>query len=351
MNALPPFSVMERAVKDRDASFDGAFFTAVKTTGVFCRPSCPAKTPLPQNREYYPSARDAIFAGYRPCKRCRPMHTNGESPEWVVQLLQEVDQDPSSRFTDKQLRGLGVDPARVRRYFLKQYGMTFQVYCRGRRLGAALGRIRKGENLDTIALEHGYDSHSGFRDAFSRTFGQPPGKSRSSDCIVTTRLESPVGPLLVGACTNGICLLEFTDRRALETQFEVLRQRFGCAIVPGEHELLERMQSQLDEYFAGKRTEFDIPLSYPGTAFQSKVWDALRRIPYGKTISYEDLAREVGVPNGQRAVGRANGQNRIAIVIPCHRVINKNGSLGGYGGGLWRKTALLELEQHRLAQS
>jgi AraC family transcriptional regulator of adaptative response/methylated-DNA-[protein]-cysteine methyltransferase len=157
-------------------------------------------------------------------------------------------------------------------------------------------------------------------------------------------MESPVGPLVAGATDEGVCLLEFSDRRMLEGQLAAVRQRFG-PVLPGTHPLLERLKAELSEYFAGTRREFTVPLVYPGTPFQVKVWDALRRIPYGETISYEKLAWAVGTPRGQRAVGHANGLNRIAIVIPCHRVVNKDGKLGGYGGGLWRKQLLLDLER------
>jgi AraC family transcriptional regulator of adaptative response/methylated-DNA-[protein]-cysteine methyltransferase len=209
----------------------------------------------------------------------------------------------------------------------------------------ALQQIRKGTRLDDVALGLGYESHSGFREAFARTFGQPPGRSRQAGCLVTAWVESPLGPLLMAATEAGICLLEFTDRRALETQFVTLRRHFGCAIVPGSHAHLEQLKVELAEYFAGQRTEFDVPVVYPGSSFQQAVWEQLRRIPYGQTRSYEEVARAVGTATAQRAVGRANGQNRIAIVIPCHRVVNKDGKLGGYGGGLWRKQFLLDLER------
>jgi AraC family transcriptional regulator of adaptative response/methylated-DNA-[protein]-cysteine methyltransferase len=212
-------------------------------------------------------------------------------------------------------------------------------------MGKALEQIRQGADLDEVALGNGYDSHSGFREAFGRTFGRPPGRSRGTDCVVAGWVESPVGPLVVAARAEGICLLEFTDRRMLETQFDTLRQRFGCAIVPGRHEHLDQLQDELAQYFAGKLTEFRVPVVYPGSPFQCKVWDRLRQIPYGETLSYEALAREIGSPGAQRAVGRANGQNRIAIILPCHRVVNKDGQLGGYGGGLWRKEFLLDLER------
>jgi AraC family transcriptional regulator of adaptative response/methylated-DNA-[protein]-cysteine methyltransferase len=345
MYRVPPLTVLEKAVRERDTAFDGVFFVAVRTTGIFCRPSCPAKPPLPKNREYFATAREAIFAGYRPCKRCRPLDTNGRPPDWLAGLLAEVEGEPAERISDTDLRCRGIDPARVRRYFVKHYGMTFQAYCRGRRLGEALRKIRKGVGVDDVALGHGYESLSGFRDAFLKTFGQPPGQARTADCIVTTWVESPVGPLLAGARPEGVCLLEFTDRRALETQFATVRQRFACAVVPGTHDHLDQLKDELARYFAGSLRDFTVPLVYPGTPFQQKVWNQLRKIPYGETLSYEAMADAVGAPGAQRAVGRANGQNRIGIVIPCHRVVNKSGKLGGYGGGLWRKEFLLALER------
>jgi AraC family transcriptional regulator, regulatory protein of adaptative response / methylated-DNA-[protein]-cysteine methyltransferase len=349
MQHLPSTSEMIRAVRQSDAGYDGVFFVAVRTTGIFCRPSCPARKPLPKNCEYHATVRQALFAGYRPCRRCRPLDVSGRPPDWVQRLLQRVEQDPAQRIRDGDLRAMTVDPARARRYFLKHYGMTFHAYCRGRRMGEAFTQIREGAKLDDVVLGNGYESHSGFREAFARTFGQPPGKSRSRECIVAAWLESPLGPLVAGATAKGICLLEFTDRRMLETQFATIRKRFDCAVVPGKHEYLEQLQSELEQYFAGKLTEFRVPLEYPGTPFQQKVWQELLRIPYGETCSYEGLADAIAAPGAQRAVGRANGQNRIGIVIPCHRVVNKGGQLGGYGGGLWRKQFLLDLERSVIA--
>src|SRR5262249_23180328 len=152
---------------------------------------------------------------------------------------------------DGDLRVRGIDPARARRYFLRSYGMTFQAYSRARRLGKALGQIRNGADLDDVALGTGFDSHSGFRDAFQRTFGKPPGTSRAAECIVTAWLESPLGPLVAGATDEGICLLEFSDRRMFDGQFKALRKRFGCAIVPGENQWLDQLRKELTDYFEG----------------------------------------------------------------------------------------------------
>ncbi len=329
----------------RDASYDGVYFVAVTTTGVFCRPSCPAKKPLARNVEYYATAREALFAGYRPCKRCRPLATNGRPPRWVEQLLAVVERDPSARLRDQDLRDMSIDPSRARRYFKQHYGMTFQAYNRARRLGGALTRIREGKKVTNVALEHGYASDSGFRDAFAKTFGKPPGRGRSEACIVVRTVEGPVGPLILCATEEAVCLLEFTDRRALETQVAALRKRFDCAIVPGTNDRIAQARDELSAYFAGKLKQFRVPITYPGTPFQETVWKRLLQIPYGQTISYDRLARDIDSRGSQRAVGTANGKNRIAIIIPCHRVVNKSGQLGGYGGGLWRKQHLLELEQ------
>ena len=342
---LPPTTEMERAYRKRDASYDGVFFLAVRTTGVFCRPSCPARKPFATNVEYFPSAREAIFAGYRPCKRCRPLDTNGKPPEWVGQLLSVVEKNPTARYSDAYIRSLGIEPARARRFFLKHYGMTFQAYCRGRRLGKSFEQIRLGADLDDVALGYGYASHSGFREAFVKTFGLPPGKSKTTDCIVTAWIESPLGALVAAATSEGICLLEFSDRRMLEHQFTKLRSHFKCAIVPGENSHIAQLRQELEEYFQGKRKKFSVKLVFPGSPFEQQVWNTLLKIPCGSTVSYEEIAVSIGSPKASRAVGRANGMNRIAIVIPCHRVINKNGELGGYGGGLRRKQMLLALER------
>ena len=212
-------------------------------------------------------------------------------------------------------------------------------------MSEALTSIREGGRLSHVALDSGFQSESGFRDAFAKVFGKTPGRSRSETCVVTAMFESPVGPLLAGTTNEGVCLLEFCERRALKKQIEAVQRRFECAVVPGRHRLLERLRLELNRYFDRRLTSFTVPLVYPGTPFQQRVWSELLKIPYGRTIAYETLARRAGRPGAQRAVGTANGANRIAIVIPCHRVVNKDGKLGGYGGGLWRKQYLLELEQ------
>ena len=344
LQALPPRPEMERAFLSSDASYNGLFFTAVRTTGIFCLPSCPARKPLPCNVEFFSTVKDALFAGYRPCKRCRP--TESGAPDWVRSLLEAVESGSAPRLTESSLRQRGLEPARVRRYFLREYGMTFQAYCRARRLGRSFEAIREGGAINDAVFDAGFQSHSGFRSAFTRMFGAPPGRTEAAGCIHLKWIETPLGPMIAGTADSGICLLEFTDRRMLETQFAVLRRRFALPMIPGANDHVSQLEAELAAYFAGQRREFTVPLTFPGSDFEQRVWRKLLEIPYGETRSYRELARNLGQPGASRAVGTANGKNRIAILIPCHRVVNQNGELGGYGGGLWRKRSLLELERN-----
>jgi AraC family transcriptional regulator of adaptative response/methylated-DNA-[protein]-cysteine methyltransferase len=345
MLTLPPISEMHRAVARRDASYDGLFFIAIRSTGIFCRPSCKSRPSLPENREFFATADDAERAGYRACKRCRPLDCTGRPPEWVQALLDAMEAHPKRRWTDRQLRSKGIEPARLRRYFRQHHGMTFQEHMRRRLMGEALLELRRGERLDRVIHRNGYESHSGFRDAFGRTFGGPPGTHRSDKTIVTTVITSPLGPLAAATTDEGICLLEFEPRSDRSEKW--FAQQFDCAVVPGDHQNLRQLRSELVEYFAGRRTNFDVPIVMAGTEFQRRVWRQLCRIDFGKTCSYADIARQVGRPAGVRAVGQANGRNPICIIVPCHRVVNSGGKLGGYGGGLWRKQYLLDLEREQ----
>lgn len=344
LSFLPSRTEMEQAVANKDASYDGVFFVAVRTTGIFCRPSCPARS-KPENNEFFFSIREAVFAGYRPCKRCRPTEVYGAQPDWVVALMQKIEANPDAKITASDLRALGISPERARRWFREHYGMTFAEWCRGRRLADAFTHIREGGAIDDAVLANGYESHSGFREAFNKTFGVPPGQSKTKDYIATQMLETPLGPLLVGAVRDGICLVEYTDRRMLEHNYTAMQKQFGYPILPVTNDAIEQLRDELTRYFAGTLTEFTVSLTPHGTPFQEKVWAELQRIPHAETISYDELAHRIGQPTAVRAVARANGMNRISILIPCHRVIGKDGQLTGYGGGLWRKRLLLELER------
>ncbi|MGH7605916.1 MAG: bifunctional transcriptional activator/DNA repair enzyme AdaA [Gemmatimonadales bacterium] len=340
---LPGFDAMYTAVVERDPAFDGVFFTCVRTTGVFCRPTCHARNPLRENVEFVAKAAEALQAGYRPCSSCRPLDPPATHPDWVRTLIAET-RAGQARLTDERLRDLGVGPGRARRYFRKHFGATFQTFQRSMRLGVALRRMSNGQDSLGAGLDSGYESPSGFRDAFRSEFGLSPGRTKGVGCLVAEELRTPLRPMIAVASERGVCLLEFLDRRALHTELRQLRSRFPAPIVHDSNAHLERLRAELTEYFAGARRHFDVPLDAGGTPFQRRVWDRLRRIPFGSTVSYSQIAMEVKRPQAVRAVGRANGQNPIAIVIPCHRVVRADGSLCGYGGGLWRKRWLLDHE-------
>jgi len=343
-HTLPDRTEMLAAFERRDPAYDGVFVTGVRTTGIFCRPTCPARRPRPENVDFFATARDALLAGYRPCLRCRPMRNSGEAPKWLEPLLDRLEANPTRRWTDADLRDGGLSPSRVRRWFQDQHGMTFHAFQRARRLGSALGRLKEGEAVSRTAFESGFDSLSAFNEAFQRLFGSTPTDVRGRTVVTVARVPTPLGPMLAGATADALVLLEFVDRRMLETQLRRLRRRLGCVFVPGGGPVLERVEHELDAYFRGGLRAFDIPVALPGTPFQRDVWTALRSIPWGETRSYQELAEEIGRPGAHRAVGRANGDNRIAIMVPCHRIVGADGSLTGYGGGVWRKRRLLEIE-------
>ena len=343
--ALPSPTVMYDALVARDAAFDGLFFVGVKTTGIFCRPVCPARKPRRENVAWFPDALAAEKAGFRACKRCRPLEAPGRHPDWVERLIASVERDPARNVSDDDLRAAGLCPVRTRRYFREHFAMTFQAWRRAQRLGLARASLARGRPLLDAAQDGGFESASGFNDAFRKLFGEPPARARGADAIVVRELSSPIGPLLAAATSRGIAFLEFADRRSLASQAARMQRWFALPVVPGNHAHLATLDRELDEYFAGRRTRFDVELAVAGTAFQRSVWQRLSAIPFGATRSYRAIADELGRPGAQRAVGRANGLNRIAILIPCHRVVRDDGTLCGYGGGLWRKKWLLEHER------
>jgi AraC family transcriptional regulator of adaptative response/methylated-DNA-[protein]-cysteine methyltransferase len=344
ITSLPDEKTMYNALLEKDTSYDGIFFVGVKTTGIFCRPTCTARKPMLKNIEFFSTTKEALLQGYRPCKLCSPMGKNGDSPKWLKPILTEIGNNPKIWLKDSDLRKRGIDPARVRRWFKKNHGMTFQAYLRTLRISNAFGRIKYGEKVIEAAYESGYESLSGFTDSFKKATGFSPIKSREKSMITITRITTPLGPMLAGATDKGICLFEFADRRMLETQLTRIRKIFKAELISGSSHRFDVLNEQMEEYFAGKRKEFTFPLVIDGTPFQEKVWKALLEIPYGETRSYKDQAKMIGNPKAVRAVANANGDNRIAIIIPCHRVIGANGKLVGYGGGLWRKKYLLNLE-------
>lgn len=336
-----------QALLDKDSAYEGTFFVGVKSTGIFCRPSCPARKPKFDHCEFFKEAEQALLAGFRPCKRCHPLHFPHQQSQVIDKLIQAVEKNPEKRWKDWHFRELGIDESTARRQFKKRFGMTFVQYARSRRMGMALKQI-KSKKLDVLEAQVnvGYESSSGFRDAFSKIMGHNP--SKGSDRSLTLEamwIDTPLGPMISIANDEALYLLEFVDRRGLEKEVERLRKRLNALIIPGENDILNLTKKEITSYFEGTLTEFSVPLHLIGTAFQKEIWYQLDQISFGEVKSYADLAKIVGRQKAYRAVGSANGANQIAIIVPCHRVIRTDGDLGGYGGKLVRKEFLLQHEK------
>lgn len=338
--------IMYKAIVEKDSTFEGVFFTAVKTTGIFCRPTCTARKPKQVNVEFFASTKEATLKGYRPCKVCFPLEKYNETPEYIKDLLSELTNDPSLKFKDYDLVKRGIEPAKLRRWFMKNHQMTFHNYQRMFRINSAFKKIQDGDPVTQVAYESGYESLSGFTDGFKQVFGVSPKNSKSQMIIDLKRIETPLGTMYACAVDAGICLLEFTDRKMLETEFKSLAKVLNATILQGHNKHFDKLEQELAEYFNGIRKVFTVPLYTPGSVFQNQVWSELQQIPYGQTRSYKEQAITLNRPEAVRAIANANGMNRISILVPCHRVIGSDGNLTGYGGGLWRKQKLLELERN-----
>lgn len=336
---------MYQASNDKNPDFEGVFWMGVKTTGIFCRPTCTARKPKFENVEFFDNTKDAILKGYRPCKVCKPLENPDETPAEIQKILDELSADPSLKFKDYDLVKRGLEPATVRRWFQKHHGMTFQAFQRMHKLNSAFKKLNSGESVTDAAFDSGYESLSGFNDSFKNTFGVSPKNSKFENVVDLKRIETPLGTMIACADENGICMLEFSDRKALPTELKEISKHFNANIIQGENPHFKTLEKELAEYFEGKIKDFNVPLSPVGTDFQKSVWEILRKIPYGTTRSYMEQAKILGNPKAVRAVANANGLNKISIIIPCHRVIGTNGKLTGYGGGIWRKQKLLELEK------
>ncbi|MFC4160850.1 bifunctional transcriptional activator/DNA repair enzyme AdaA [Chitinimonas lacunae] len=334
-----------RALVERARDYIGVFFVGVRTTGVFCIASCNARKPKLENVEFYSQFKDALDAGFRPCKICRPTENSHTAPAMVVAAIDLARHHLKARITDWDLKQRDISPELVRRWFLKHHGMTFQAFQRMLRINHALQELKTGRRRRE-AGEH--DSLHGL----AYTYKKPTGSasSEAAQVILIHRFTTQLGPMFVCATEKGVCLLEFVDRRALETEFNDLQRLLKAPIVDGENDHIRQAVQEMGEYFSGQRTEFSVALDLPGSEFQRSVWQILQTVPYGQTASYMEQAERLGRPSAVRAVASANGANRVSIIVPCHRVIGKDGSLIGYGGGLPRKRWLLDHEKRHAMQ-
>jgi len=337
---LPTKKTMANAFLNKKEKYESVFFTGVKSTGIFHNTTCKVRKPGKKNMVFLSSTKVALDYGYRPCKMCNPMSSVGKTPDWIGELLAEIDNDPKLNLRDYDLRKKGIDPNKLRRWFKKHHGITFQAYLKYNRINHRFGNICFDEKL---AVHRAYHTRIPKRTSAedSEKYGEDKDEKQT---IAINRIETPIGPMIAGANEDGICLLEFADRRMLETQIKILEKRMNALLFPGNSPFIKTLSKQINEYFSGERTRFDIPIVNPGTQFQKEVWEAIASVPYGKIRTYKEQSLQINNPKAVRAVGRANGDNRIAVLIPCHRIVGNNGALVGYGGGLWRKRFLLELE-------
>jgi AraC family transcriptional regulator of adaptative response/methylated-DNA-[protein]-cysteine methyltransferase len=273
------------------------------------------------------------------------MEVAGQPPSYIQELISELNINPFLKIKDYDLMKRGIEPNKIRRWFKTHYNMTFHAYQRMLRLNSAFTNISNGNSITHTAFESGFESLSGFNSSFHGVFGDSVSQSKDKNVVHVKRFTTPLGPMFACATQKGICLLEFTNRRMLETEFNDLKKRLNAIILPGDNAHIDLLQQELREYFEGSRRSFSVQLDPQGSEFQKSVWNKMLEIPYGDTWSYQEEATKLNKAKAVRAVASANGMNKISILIPCHRVIGKDGALKGYGGGLARKKWLLDHEK------
>lgn len=342
---LPSHDTLYAALLARDDRFDGQAYVCVASTGVFCRLTCPARKPRPENCTFFATIGACIEAGYRACLRCHPLRAAALADPTIAALLHALDARPDLRWSEAHIEQLGYDLSTVRRSFKRQFGMTFLEMARQRRLREGFETLAQGAKVITAQHEASFASASAFRAAFSRLLGCAPADLRPEGMLRAYWIPTPLGDMIAVSSRSHLHLLEFVDRKALPRELQRLQsganERIGIGAMPPS----DQAADELAAYFDARSDRFTTPLAMAGSAFTREVWDALRDIPAGETRSYGDIARQIGRPSSARAVARANGANQIAVLIPCHRVLGADGSLTGYGGGLWRKQRLIEIER------
>ncbi len=339
-----------RAVENRDASFSGRFVLGVRSTKIYCRPGCPARLPKRQNVTFFAACAQAEAAGYRACKRCqpnRPLEPQAQLVTDACRLLEE-----SSRLPLAELgRRLGVSPWHLQRVFKAATGLSPRQYAAARREQQLKEQLRQGQDVAGALYAAGYGSHSRLYETAGQRLGMTPGQLRRGGkgmtiyyAIVACRL----GRMLVAATSRGVCALSFGQDDADLEAF--LRREYPSAALQANSQYLAAWLNDLLAYLDGQQPRLDLPLDVQATAFQLRVWEELRRIPYGQTRTYTQVAQAIGQPSAVRAVARACAANPAAVITPCHRVVRSDGSLAGYRWGTQRKQALLDMERQAAEQ-
>ena len=340
------YAIMYKACVEKDATFEGQFITAVKTTGIFCRPICTARKPKFENVAFYKTTDEAIKNGFRACKVCKPLENSGKTPAYINQLINELDNDSSLKIKDADLLQRALEPHTVRRWFLKNHQMTFHSFQRMYRINSAFKKIQRGESIISVAFDTGYESLSGFNDSYKSILGKAPSKSKQTKIINITRLETPIGVMIACAVEEGICLLQFADSKTLEKELKILSKKLSANIIQGQNKHLDLLKNEIVEYFDAKRQTFSVKLFFEGTQFQQAVWKELETISFGTTRTLLQQASNMNKEKSYRAIANAINANKILLLLPNHRLIIDDKSLLDFNGGEQRKNWLLAFEEN-----
>ena len=331
----------------RDARQDGRFVFAVRTTGIYCRPSCPSRRPRRDSVEFFADPQQAERAGYRACLRCKPTELSAQARA-IMRARQLLDEAEGVLTLAELSKGVGVSPFHLQRLFKRATGLSPREYQSARRMQQVKHGLRKGDDVTTALYDAGFGSPSRLYEKTSEQLGMTPGTYRRGGAGMTIQygiVPSPLGRLLVAATSRGLCAVRFGES-ANDMERE-LRAEFSAAALHRDDSALQPYLQSLLASLRGENRTVDLPLDVRATAFQKKVWDVLRRIPRGETRSYSEVAHAIGDDKAVRAVARACASNPVAIVVPCHRVVRSDGELAGYRWGVERKQKLLEREQQR----
>jgi AraC family transcriptional regulator of adaptative response/methylated-DNA-[protein]-cysteine methyltransferase len=328
------------AFEARDRAYDGRFFVAVSTTRIYCRPSCPARRPRRENATIFHDEDTVRAAGFRPCLRCKPNQVARDRAA-VAEAVRLIEGAETPRRLEELAAAVGYAPHHFQRLFTRDLGVSPAAYARALRSRRAERTLEESATVTDAIYDAGYSAPSRFYEEAGTRLGMTPSVWRDGGRGVTIRftvVDSPLGPLLIAATDRGICRLTFDEDGS------ALRRRFPHATIQADDGAMGELVNGVLQAVATPCTMPDLPLDVAGTAFQQAVWAELRKIPPGETRSYAEIAAAVGQPGAVRAVGTANGSNPVAVLVPCHRVIRSDGSLGGYAGGLDRKRQLLRAE-------
>ena len=337
-----------QAVLNRDSALDGAFVFGVSSTGIFCRPSCPAKRPRRENVRFFDHALAAEQAGYRACLRCRPKAIDGSPQDSLVRAIcRYIEQHIEDRLTLSHLaRQFRRSPFHLQRTFKAALGVSPKAYIDACRLRQVKQNLQAGHNVTTSLYAAGYGSSSRLYERTATQLGMTPEKYRRGALAAVVRYTiapSPLGRMLIAATDKGICAIQFADSDQ-ELQQGLMRE-FPFATRRRDDEAMAQWRVSLARLIQGQDANPSLPLDIRATAFQRRVWEALQRIPRGETRSYSAVAKKIGMPKATRAVARACATNPVAVAIPCHRVVREDGELGGYRWGIERKEQLLAMEK------